>query len=594
MKPMHLCKALLLMIIPLAISACGNSTSQNQATTLTSVPAVTFSYPAASTAAVPTYLPANSAISVAFNKAMNPATITDTSFTLADAAGTGVAGTVSYDVDNRIASFKPSADLAVGGTYTVTLYGTIKDLTTNSKISNSKELVKKSWTFTTVAPDPAAPALINSSTVPASGATDVALTASVSVTFDRAMDSSTLTAATFTLNDGTGNIPGTVSYNPKTFTATFIPTNNLIKATTYTATLSAAVAATTGVTLGSAASWNFTTGSGASFAYVCNTGSSQVASFSISSGSLTSLGEISTGLSSSPVSGAIDPSGRFVYSVNKNSNSISAFHTYSGALRTLPKKASTAVSPQAMAITPDGRFAYVADSASNSVSIYSINSDSSPGELVKSAKYATTGTTPTSVTIDRNGRFAYVTNYASSTLSAYTIDAATGELTVISGSPYTTGVNPGSAVVVPQSSGKSFIYVTNYGSGTVSGFEINPLTGALTPTAQRHAMVSAGPYAIAANTNGTFLYVANYSSNNISAFSIDPLTGKLTKLAGSPFASGLSPRSLAFSPSGQYLYAANASSDTISAYEPDGAGALAAIGSAVPAKGRSPFSIVIK
>jgi len=73
---------------------------------------------------------------------------------------------------------------------------------------------------------------------PACGVTDVALNQKVIVNFNKAMNSSTVTAATFTLA-GPGGTPvtGTVTYATATNTATFTPAANLSASTTYTYTI---------------------------------------------------------------------------------------------------------------------------------------------------------------------------------------------------------------------------------------------------------------------------------------------------------------------------------------------------------------------
>jgi len=94
-----------------------------------------------------------------------------------------------------------------------------------------------------------------SSTSPAADATDVAVDTRVSVTFSEAMDSSTITTSSFTLD----SIAGSVSYDSDTYTATFTPDANLDESTTYTATLSTAITDAAGNPLASAYSWSFTT-----------------------------------------------------------------------------------------------------------------------------------------------------------------------------------------------------------------------------------------------------------------------------------------------------------------------------------------------
>lgn len=78
----------------------------------------------------------NKTVNVTFSKSMDSQTITNSSFTLATTAGAPVAGLVSYDAQNRIASFNPTVNLV--GTpatnYTATIKGGangVKDLSGN-------------------------------------------------------------------------------------------------------------------------------------------------------------------------------------------------------------------------------------------------------------------------------------------------------------------------------------------------------------------------------------------------------------------------------------------------------------------------------
>ncbi|MCX6168390.1 MAG: Ig-like domain-containing protein, partial [Ignavibacteriales bacterium] len=64
-----------------------------------------------------------------------------------------------------------------------------------------------------------------SSTSPANAATAVAFGSNITATFSEAMNSSSITTATFTLMQGTSFVSGTVSYTGTT--ATFRPSSNL-------------------------------------------------------------------------------------------------------------------------------------------------------------------------------------------------------------------------------------------------------------------------------------------------------------------------------------------------------------------------------
>ena len=98
---------------------------------------------------------------------------------------------------------------------------------------------------------------------PGFNATDVLLDTTITATFSKAMNASTINSTSFTVANG-GAVAGTVSYNPTTRTATFDPTAPLTANTTYTVALSDAVQDATGQALfGTGAireTWSFTTG----------------------------------------------------------------------------------------------------------------------------------------------------------------------------------------------------------------------------------------------------------------------------------------------------------------------------------------------
>ena len=81
------------------------------------------------------------------------------------------------------------------------------------------------WTFTTGAGPDTTPPLV-SATNPADGASSVGINQNIVATFDKGMDSSTLTPTTFTLmGPGVTPVPGTVTYSTIGDTATFTPSS---------------------------------------------------------------------------------------------------------------------------------------------------------------------------------------------------------------------------------------------------------------------------------------------------------------------------------------------------------------------------------
>jgi hypothetical protein len=81
----------------------------------------------------------NQKVTVTFNEAMDPSTVTTATFTLAGPGGTPVTGTVTYVSSSNTATFTPGSNLAASTTYTYTVRGGasgIKDLTGNALTEN--------------------------------------------------------------------------------------------------------------------------------------------------------------------------------------------------------------------------------------------------------------------------------------------------------------------------------------------------------------------------------------------------------------------------------------------------------------------------
>ncbi len=190
----------------------------------------------------------NQRVAATFSEAMDPLTITTETFTVMQGT-TLVSGAVTYT--GVTATFTPASSLSASTVYTATIATGAKDLAGNALASD------KVWSFTTgIAPDITAPTV--SSTNPANGNTGVVLDQRVAATFSEAMDTLTITTATFTLMQGTTPISGAVTYVG--VTATFTPSSSLAANTEYTATIAVGAKDLAGNALASAKVWSFTTG----------------------------------------------------------------------------------------------------------------------------------------------------------------------------------------------------------------------------------------------------------------------------------------------------------------------------------------------
>lgn len=186
----------------------------------------------------------NREIAVVFSKPMDPASINSSTFVVA-----GVTGTVTYDAVNMIGAFKASAEYTVNTTYSASITTGAKDL------SGTPLAAAFNFTFTTRASADKSPPDVFAVNV-AAGATCLPLNQKITVTFDEQMDS-------LTINPGTVfivGVPGTVTYDVTSQSATFTPSANLAANTKYTIMVTTGVKDMGEVPLAAPYSQTFTTG----------------------------------------------------------------------------------------------------------------------------------------------------------------------------------------------------------------------------------------------------------------------------------------------------------------------------------------------
>jgi 6-phosphogluconolactonase (cycloisomerase 2 family) len=173
--------------------------------------------------------------------------------------------------------------------------------------------------------------------------------------------------------------------------------------------------------------------------------------------------------------------------------------------------------------------------------------------------------------------FAYATSNVADTISGYSVDPATGALASTAGMPTATGPNLTAIAHDPLG---QFV-VTNESPG-IAVYAINQTTGALQSILPATATTQLAVRSFAFDPKGQFLYAAapypGYwdppypgatppSPNPIYAFALNRATGVLTPISGSPFAIAAKAGGCCFaiSPAGGYLYVLDGSNiDTFS------------------------------
>jgi 6-phosphogluconolactonase (cycloisomerase 2 family) len=211
--------------------------------------------------------------------------------------------------------------------------------------------------------------------------------------------------------------------------------------------------------------------------------------------------------------------------------------------------------PTTVNVTANGNFVYVANANTNSTATtrqgtmmgFSVGSggvltplaNPNPGTILTGTELAYAGVQPSASASEPTSRFLYVTDAASNELYAYTI-GANGTLTALTNGPFATGVFPDGITIDPSG---TYIYVANYNSNTINAYQIAQSTGS--PSALSGATsytTKTGPMCILVDPAfGRFLFTANFLDSSVTGYQLNPNSGALTGTENSPYPSAGQP-----------------------------------------------------
>jgi len=212
-----------------------------------------------------------------------------------------------------------------------------------------------------------------------------------------------------------------------------------------------------------------------------------------------------------------------------------------------------------VACTNNARYVYVSNRNDQTISIF--QADRSTGVLTLLNSTTATDRTPVYATLDPTGKYLYVVNQdgnggsgANGTITGYTIDPSSGALTLMAGGPVQTGVTPTIIVFDPTA---AYAYVVNSGDGTANSmsiglFNVSPTDGTLTASTLPGNPYTAGtsPLNAVIDPTGSYLYVVS-NAQGVFPFGINA-DGSITSLAGPTAVSG--PSTAAVTPNGTQVY----------------------------------------
>lgn len=156
-------------------------------------------------------------------------------------------------------------------------------------------------------------------------------------------------------------------------------------------------------------------------------------------------------------------------------------------------------------------------------------------------------------------KFLYAANQVSASISGFSVDPSTGALTPLAGFPMASGVNPVFLVLDPHD---KFLVSVDIAEDTLHVYAIDFATGALTEVPPSPYGVGMEPRAAAVDPSGQFLYVASQSLNSVDAFTMSA-SGVLTRVPGAPFATGGTTTTASFGccvvidPGGNFVFVAD-------------------------------------
>lgn len=293
---------------------------------------------------------------------------------------------------------------------------------------------------------------------------------------------------------------------------------------------------------------------------------------------------------------ALHPNGRTLYATAEieefDEKRQGALYAYSidadtGRLSPINAVGSGGAGPCHVSVDATGRYLLAANYHGGSVCVAPINDDGSLEPLSCFIQHEGSSVNPDrqeqahahSINLDAQNRFAYVPDLGQDKVVIYRLDLDRGEL--VANDPAHVESEPGAG---PRhfdfSPDGARAYVINELGCTITGYDYDSETGALTPFQTVGTLPAAGfgrhntTADIHVHPSGRFVYGSNRGHDSIAIFSVDEETGRLTE-AGHQSTEGWTPRNFAIDPSGEFLLAANQDSDTIVSFRIDGeSGAL--------------------
>lgn len=239
---------------------------------------------------------------------------------------------------------------------------------------------------------------------------------------------------------------------------------------------------------------------------------------------------------------AVDHTDQVLFVANYDSGSVSSYKILpdghlSEAVSNLyfpggsvdPERQKTAHS-HCTTVSPDNKFLLVNDLGLDRIMVFRFDPKTARIAPNHPPYYtAIPGSGPRNLTFHPNGRWAYSINELDNSLDCLDWNSSKGALTRIqniSALPLDHESTTSAATVQVHPNGH-FLYASNRGDDSITGFYIHPSTGRLSMI-QRISCEGNSPRHFAVDPSGKWLVVANQDSANLVILKCDPATGRLS------------------------------------------------------------------
>ena len=275
---------------------------------------------------------------------------------------------------------------------------------------------------------------------------------------------------------------------------------------------------------------------------------------------------------------ALAPNRAFLYSVNENPATVSAFsvNVTNGNLKFLNQVPSNGGAPCHIVVDSSGKNVIVANYNGGSVTVFPIQTNGRLGTATSHIQHPGTGPHAHCVTLDAANHFAFVCDKGLDQIRSYVFDPATGTLTTNTTliTSVVAGSGPRHMSFDPQ---YKRAYVICETASTIIGFNYDATNGTLAAFQTVSTLPPAGfngntTAEIAVHPSGKFVYGSNRGYNTIVVYTIDPVDGTLTPVQQQT--TGATPRNFAIDPTGAFCIVAGQTSNDIRLYSIDPASGL--------------------